>query len=74
MGHVISSSGPFTSLVIFVEKKDGTMRMCINYRALKKITIQNSYSIPKIEELIDEIHGARYFLKINLQSRIAKFR
>jgi hypothetical protein len=53
MGYVRPSSIPFASSMVLVKKKDGTMRMCINYRALNKKTIKNMYPIPNIDDLLD---------------------
>jgi hypothetical protein len=51
-----------------MEKKDGTKRMCINYRALNEVTIKNKYPLPRIEDLFDQLRGAGVFSKIDLRS------
>ena len=68
MGHIRPNSSPFASSVILVKKKYGTMRMFIDYSALNKKIIKNRYPIPKIDELLDELHGTVYFSKIDLCS------
>jgi hypothetical protein len=52
--------------MLFVEKKDGTQQMCVDYRSLNEVTIKNKYLIPRIEDLFDQIKGASVFLKIDL--------
>jgi hypothetical protein len=68
MGHIRPIMSPFASLVVLVLKKDGTLRMCIDYRVINKKTIKNRYPIPRIDELMDELHGAVFFSKIDLHS------
>ena len=67
-GWIRPSSSPYGAPILFVPKKDGKWRMCIDYRALNKITVKNRYPLPKVEELMDRLHGARYFMKIDLYS------
>ena len=62
------SKSPYGAPVLFVKKKDGTMRMCVDYRALNDITIKNSYPLPRIDEMFDQLQGAKYFSKIDLRS------
>ncbi|XP_057868224.1 uncharacterized mitochondrial protein AtMg00860-like [Cryptomeria japonica] len=57
MGYIRPRKSPFALTVVLVKKKDGTMRMGVDYRALNQKTIKNQYPIPRIDELIDEIHG-----------------
>jgi len=54
--------------VLFVKKKDGTLRLCIYYRQLNIVTIKNKYSLPRIDDLFDQLKGARVFSKIDLSS------
>jgi predicted adenine nucleotide alpha hydrolase (AANH) superfamily ATPase len=54
--------------VIFVLKKDGTQWLCMDYRALNEVTVKNKYSLPRIDELFDQLYGACVFSKIGLQS------
>jgi hypothetical protein len=67
-GFIQPSVSPYGAPVLFVRKKDGTMRMCVDYRMLNKITIKNKYALPYIEELFDQLHGACVFSKIDLRS------
>jgi hypothetical protein len=66
MGHIILGSSLFVSSIVLVMKKDGTMRMCIDYHSLNKKTIKNRYPIPRIDKLMNELHGAVFFSKIDL--------
>jgi len=54
--------------VIFVDKKDGTQRMCVDYRSLNEVTIKNKYPLPRIDDLFDQLRGACVFSKIDLRS------
>ena len=67
-GIVRPSTCPFGSTVLFVRKKVGLLRLCVDYRALNKLTIKNAYTLPRIDDLLDQLHGARYFSKIDLRS------
>ncbi|KAJ9546384.1 hypothetical protein OSB04_018927 [Centaurea solstitialis] len=67
-GFIRPSSSPWGALVLFVRKKDETMRMCIDYRELNKVTIKNIYPLPKIDDLFDQLQGASYFSQIDLCS------
>eukprot|EP00253_Pinus_taeda_P020294 PITA_20294 len=66
--YIRPSVSPWGALVLFVRKKDGTLRMCIDYRQLNKLTIKNKYPLPRIDELFDQVKGATVFSKIDLRS------
>ena len=59
---------PWEAPVLFMRKKDGSLRMCINYRQLNKVTIKNKYPLPRIDDLFDQLQGAKCFSKIDLRS------
>ena len=51
-----------------MDKKDGKLRLCVDYRALNKVTVKNSYPLPRIDDLFDRLAGAKYFSRIDLRS------
>jgi hypothetical protein len=67
-GFIQQSKSPFGAPVLFVTKSDGSLRLCVDYRALNKITIKNKYPLPRIEDLLNQLVGAKYFTKIDLRS------
>lgn len=67
-GFIIPSTSPYGAPVIFVKKKDGSLRMCIDYRALNKVTVKNRYPMPRIDDVLDKLHGAKVFTSLDLQS------
>ena len=67
-GYIQPSVSPFGAPVLFVPKKDGGVRMCVDYRALNKVTVHNRYPLPRIEDLLDRLQGAKFFTKIDLRS------
>ncbi|WVZ76388.1 hypothetical protein U9M48_024365 [Paspalum notatum var. saurae] len=67
-GFIRPSSSPWAFPVLFVDKKDGTRRMCVDYRALNDVTIKNIYPLPRIDDLFDQLQGACVFSKIDLRS------
>ena len=67
-GFIRPSISPWGAPILFVKKKDGSMRMCINYRELNKLTVKNKYPLPRIDDLFDQLQGASWFSKIDLRS------
>ena len=59
---------PWGAPVLFVKKKDSTLRLCIDYRQLNKVTVKNKYHLPRIDDLFDQMRGAKVFSKIDLRS------
>ncbi|GJZ01670.1 putative reverse transcriptase domain-containing protein [Tanacetum coccineum] len=62
------SSSPWGAPVLFVKKKDGSFRMCIDYRELSKLTVKNRYPLPRIDDLFDQLQGSSVYSKIDLRS------
>ena len=67
-GFIRPSISPWGVLVLFVKKKDELMRMCIDYRELNKVMVKNRYPLPRIDDLLDQLQGARVFSKVDLRS------
>ncbi|GJU86560.1 retrotransposon protein, putative, ty3-gypsy subclass [Tanacetum coccineum] len=65
---IAKTPSPWGALILFVKKKDGSMRMCIDYRELNKVTVKNVYPLPRIDDLFDQLQGVRWFSKIDLHS------
>jgi hypothetical protein len=68
LGLIHPSVSPWGAPIIFIRKKDGSWRLCIDYRQLNKATIKNQYPLPRIDDLFDQMKGAMVFSKINLRS------
>jgi hypothetical protein len=66
-GHIKTSTSPYAAAILFVKKKDGTLRMCVDYRSLNDVTIQNRCPIPNVGEMRAQLQDARYFTKLDLR-------
>src|SRR3954468_5683810 len=66
-GYIRPSSSPWGAPVLLVEKKDGSLGMVVDYQALNEVTIKNKYPLPMINDLLDQLQGAKVFSKINLR-------
>ncbi|GJS29774.1 putative reverse transcriptase domain-containing protein [Tanacetum coccineum] len=73
-GFILPSSSAWGAPVLFVKKKDGSYRMCIDYKELNKLTIKNRYPLPRIDDLFDQLQGSQYFSKIDLRSEYHQLR
>jgi hypothetical protein len=67
-GYIRLSSSPWGAPVLFVQNKNGSQRMCVDYRSLNDVIMKNKYSLPRVEDLFDHMRGARVFSKIDLRS------
>ncbi|GJT88180.1 putative reverse transcriptase domain-containing protein [Tanacetum coccineum] len=67
-GFIRPSSSPWGAPILFVKKKDGSFRMCIDYRELNKLTVKNRYPLPRIDDLFDQLQGSSIYSKIDLRS------
>jgi hypothetical protein len=67
-GYIHSSMSLWGAPVLFVKKKDGTLRLCIDFKQLNKVIIKNKYHLPRIDDLFDQLKGERIFSKIELRS------
>jgi hypothetical protein len=68
VGYIRPSSSPWEAPVLFLQKNDGSQRMFVDYRSLNDVTIKNKYMLPRIDDLFDQMRGARVFSKIDLRS------
>jgi hypothetical protein len=73
-GYIHPSVSPWGAPVLFVKKKDGTLRLCTDFRQLNKVTVKNKYPLPRIDDLFEQLKDAKIFSKIDLRSRYHQVR
>jgi hypothetical protein len=73
-GYICPSVSHWGSPILFVRKKYGTLRLCIDFRQLNKVTVKNKYSMPRIDDLFDQLKDEKIFSKIDLRSRYHQVR
>ncbi len=66
-GRIVHSSSPYGAPILFAKKKDGGLRMCIDYRALNNNTVLDRYPLPRIDDLLQRLNGAKVFSKLDLR-------
>ena len=67
-GFICPSTSPWEASVLFIKKNDDTLRLCIDYRKLNRVSVKNKYHLPRIDDLFDQLKDAKYFSKINLRT------
>ncbi len=67
-GYIRPSKSPWGAPVLFTKKKDGSLRLCVDYRDLNKLTIKNKFPLPRVDDIFDHLYGSKIFSKIDLRS------